>query len=82
MNTQTGNKDAQSLLQQFVGYNMKRAYMQLRDDLSETLAPFGLRIGTFSALAVVKLKPGISQTHLGRELNIKRSGVFVLVDEL
>ncbi|OBY24910.1 MarR family winged helix-turn-helix transcriptional regulator [Leisingera sp. JC1] len=70
------------LLHQFVGYNMKRAYMQIQDDMSETLAPLGLRIGTFSALAVVMGSPGISQTQLSQMLNIKRSGVVVVVDEL
>ncbi|SMD05419.1 MarR family winged helix-turn-helix transcriptional regulator [Primorskyibacter flagellatus] len=70
------------LLRQFVGYNIKRAYMQLQGDLTQTLAPFGLRIGTFSALAVVLGSEGISQTQLSEVLNIKRSGVVVLVDEL
>ncbi|WP_116599890.1 MarR family winged helix-turn-helix transcriptional regulator [Primorskyibacter marinus] len=70
------------LLRQFVGYNIKRAYIQLQGDLTQTLAPFGLRIGTFSALAVVVGSEGISQTQLSEVLNIKRSGVVVLVDEL
>lgn len=70
------------LLRQFVGYKLKRVYMHLRDDLAQTLEPMGLRIGTFSALGVVMESAGMSQTQLGRELNIKRSGVVVLVDEL
>ncbi len=69
-------------LRRFIGYNMKRAYMQVQDDVAETLAPFGLRIGTFSALAVVIESPGISQSQLSQVLNIKRSGVVVVVDEL
>lgn len=71
-----------ALLQQFVGYNMKRAYMRIQDHMTETLAPMGLRIGTFSALAVLIDSPGISQTQLSQVLNIKRSGVVVVVDEL
>jgi DNA-binding MarR family transcriptional regulator len=71
-----------ALLRRFIGYNMKRAYMQVQEDVAETLAPFGLRIGTFSALAVVIESPGISQTQLSQVLNIKRSGVVVVVDEL
>jgi DNA-binding MarR family transcriptional regulator len=42
----------------------------------------GLRVGTFSALAVVMGSPGISQTQLGEMLSIKRSGVVVVVDDL
>lgn len=78
----TAAQPSDRLLRQFVGYNMKRAYMQLQSDLTQTLAPFGLRIGTFSALAVVLGSEGISQTQLSEVLNIKRSGVVVVVDEL
>lgn len=70
------------LLRQFVGYNMKRGYMQIQDDMAATLMPFGLRVGTFSALAVVMGSPGISQTQLSEVLDIKRSGVVVVVDDL
>ncbi|WP_417586668.1 MarR family winged helix-turn-helix transcriptional regulator [Pararhodobacter oceanensis] len=70
------------LLRQFVGYRMKRAYLLIQDDMAETLAPFGLRTGTFSALAVVIASPGISQNDLSEVLDIKRSGVVVVVDEL
>ncbi|MDQ2093329.1 MarR family winged helix-turn-helix transcriptional regulator [Rhodalgimonas zhirmunskyi] len=71
-----------ALLRQFVGYRMKRAYLLIQDDIAETLAPFGLRTGTFSALGVVIASPGISQNDLSEVLNIKRSGVVVVVDEL
>lgn len=70
------------LLRQFVGYNMKRAFIPVQEDVSDTLAPLGLRVGTFSALAVVVASPGISQTQLSQILNIKRSGVVLVVDEL
>lgn len=73
-------KDAHLL--QFVGYRMKRAYLLIQDDMADTLAPYGLRTGTFSALAVVVANPGISQSKLSEVLNIKRSGVVVVVDEL
>lgn len=70
------------LLRQFVGYKLKRVYMLVQEDIADTLAPFGLRVGTFSALAVVVASPGISQTQLSEVLRIKRSGVVVVVDEL
>lgn len=70
------------LLRQFVGYMMKRAYIRIQEDLTATLAPLGLRTGTFSALAVVMASPGISQTQLSQVLDIRRSGVVTLVDEL
>lgn len=67
---------------QFIGYRMKRASLMIQDDMAKTLAPFGLRIGTFSALAVVAASPGISQNDLSEVLKIKRSGVVALIDEL
>lgn len=75
-------KQTDMLLRQFIGYNMKRTYLRIQEDMAATLEPLGLRIGTFSALAVVMGSPGISQTQLSEVLNIKRSGVVVLVDEL
>lgn len=75
-------KQSDMLLRQLIGYNMKRAYMPVQEDMAETLVPLGLRVGTFSALAVVMGSPGISQTQLSDVLQIKRSGVVVVVDEL
>lgn len=69
-------------LRQFAGYNMKRVYMRVRADLAETLEPLGLRIATFSALAVILETPDITQTQLAQALKVERSGVVVLVDEL
>jgi len=77
-----GTPASDTLLRQFVGYRVKRANLLIQDDMAKTLEPFGLRTGTFSALAVVISSPGISQSDLSDVLNIKRSGVVVVVDEL
>ncbi len=69
-------------LRQFVGYTMKRAFLDIRDDLIVTLAPLGLRVMTFSALSIVVENPDLSQSQLAQSLRIERSGVVVLVDEL
>ncbi|PVH27440.1 MarR family winged helix-turn-helix transcriptional regulator [Pararhodobacter oceanensis] len=82
IDTTADQRASDVLLRQFVGYRMKRAYLLIQDDMAETLAPFGLRTGTFSALAVVIASPGISQNDLSEVLDIKRSGVVVVVDEL
>lgn len=84
-NSTTGartNLASDVLLRQFIGYNMKRVYMLIQDDLAEHLEPLGLRTATLSALAVIAGSHGISQTQLSEVLNIKRSGVVVLIDEL
>jgi DNA-binding MarR family transcriptional regulator len=78
----SGNSANDTLLRQFVGYRVKRANLLIQEDMAKTLEPLGLRTGTFSALAVVISCPGISQSDLSDVLNIKRSGVVVVVDEL
>lgn len=70
------------LLRQFIGYSMKRAFLIIQDDMNRTLEPIGLRMMTFSTLAIVTENPGISQSLVARTLHIERSGVVVLIDEL
>ncbi len=69
-------------LRQFLGYNMKRAFLLVREDMARAIEPLGLRMMTFSALAVVVENPDISQTQLSQALNLDRSGMVVLVDDL
>ncbi|KJZ19037.1 MarR family winged helix-turn-helix transcriptional regulator [Loktanella sp. S4079] len=73
---------ADRFLQQFTGYRIKRALLVIHEDMTEQLGPLGLRVGTFSPLAVIAANPGISQTRLSDVLHIKRSGVVAVVDEL
>ena len=83
--TETAGKDeqlAQANLRQFVGYEMKLAYLLIHADMMRILKPTGLRIVTFSALGIVVENPDISQTQLAQALQIERSGVVVIVDEL
>ncbi|MBN9888182.1 MarR family winged helix-turn-helix transcriptional regulator [Salipiger abyssi] len=79
-------KDIQEItdenLRQFVGYNMKRSFLTVREDMARTLEPFGLRMTSFSALAIIVENPNISQSRLAEALHIERSNVVVLVDEL
>lgn len=69
-------------LRQFLGYNMKRAFLLVREDMTRAIEPLGLRMMTFSALAIVVENPDISQTQLSQALNLDRSGMVVLVDDL
>lgn len=69
-------------LQQFIGYSMKRAFLIVQEDMANTLKPLGLRMMTFSSLAIIVENPDISQKYLAGALGIDRSGVVVLVDEL
>lgn len=69
-------------LRQYVGYNMKRAMLAVREDIRETLEPFGLRNTSFSTLSIIVENPGVSQSRLAETLAVERSGIVTLVDEL
>ncbi|MEL6451665.1 MAG: MarR family transcriptional regulator [Pseudomonadota bacterium] len=69
-------------LRAFVGYNMKRAFNVLQADLARTLAPFGLRMLTFSALALIVENPGLRPSQLAARLSVERANVVVYVDRL
>ncbi|MCO6384056.1 MAG: MarR family transcriptional regulator [Vannielia sp.] len=65
-----------------VGYNMKRAFHMIQIDVNATLAAYGLRMVTFSALVVVAENPGLRQSQLAEILAIERPNLVVILDEL
>ncbi|HCQ66962.1 MAG TPA: MarR family transcriptional regulator [Rhodobacteraceae bacterium] len=69
-------------LRGLVGYNMKRAFMAVSADLARTLAPFDLRMLTFTALTLVADNPGLSQSQLAQAMTVERPNLVVIVDEL
>ncbi len=74
--------DHRSDLEQFVGYNLKRAYMIVQADFREALDEDGLSPRVFSALSLVVQYPKISQSELARLLGIERSGLVAMIDDL
>lgn len=80
--TETAPLPKDDSLRQFIGYNMKRAYLMIDADMRPTIAALGLRPATFSALAIIIENPDITQSALGLALSIERSGVVLIVDEL
>lgn len=71
-----------SSLRNLVGYRMKRAFNALRADLTETLEPFGLRMLTYSALAIIVENPGLRPSQLAEALSVERTNVVVYVGQL
>jgi len=69
-------------LRGFVGYKMKRAFNVLQADLARTLEPFGLRMLTYSALALIVRNPGLRPSQLAAALSVERANVVVYVDQL
>ncbi len=70
------------LLSGFIGYNLKRVVNTMQADLSYELVKFDLRIITFSALTMIVENPGMRQSQLAEALNIERSNLVLVIDEL
>ena len=73
---------ADSGLRAFLGYEMKRAFAAIQADVNAALGPLGLRMVTFSVLAVVRDNPAIRQSHLAEVLMIERPNLVLILDEL
>jgi DNA-binding MarR family transcriptional regulator len=71
-----------SRLTDFIGYGMKRALSIVQADLARVLSDFGLRAVSFSALSIIVAQPGLTQTQLADALQIERSNLVTLIDEL
>ncbi|MEZ5752008.1 MAG: MarR family transcriptional regulator [Paracoccaceae bacterium] len=69
-------------LRGFLGYGMKRAFSAIKADVDAVLAPFGLRLLTFSVLVVIRDNPGLRQTQLAEVLMIERPNLVLILDEL
>ena len=69
-------------LRRFSGYNMKRAFNTVQTDVNRVLAPFGLRMVTFSALVIIVDNPGLRQSQLADALSVERPNLVLIVDDL
>lgn len=69
-------------LRGFAGYALKRAFNAIQADLNATLAPLGLRMITYSALAVIRDAPGIRAAGLADVLGLERPNLVLVLDEL
>lgn len=74
--------DETTSLEEFVGYNLKRAYMIIQSDFRTVQGDSGLAPRVFSALSLVVEHPNVTQSKLARQLGIERSGLVAIIDEL
>lgn len=72
----------EATLRLFAGYHMKRAFNVVQADLSARLKPLGLRMVTFSTLALIVENPGLRQSQLADALAIERPNFVMIIDEL
>lgn len=69
-------------LGELIGYRLRRASAVMMADLARVLAPLGLRMITYSALRVVCARPGLTQAALAEGLDIERSNLVAILDEM
>ncbi|MEM6371701.1 MAG: MarR family transcriptional regulator [Pseudomonadota bacterium] len=77
-----GPEVSDAVLRDFIGYGMKRAFNTLQEDLARTLAPFGLRMLTYSVLSLIVANPRVRPSQLAAALSVERANVAVYVDRL
>lgn len=71
-----------TVLQYLIGYRLKRAYMRVQPATQKALAEEDLRVISFSCLSAIVDNPGIVQFELADALQIERSNLVVVIDEL
>ena len=71
-----------AVLARFLGYHLKRAQTVLMSDMNAAIAPLGLRMITFSALAMVVANAGLRQSQLADALAVERPNLVVILDDL
>lgn len=71
-----------SMLESFVGYNLRRAAARQRERFRSAFDPFNIRPVQLTVLTVILNNMPIRQADLGRALEIKRANVVTLLTEL
>jgi DNA-binding MarR family transcriptional regulator len=71
-----------TVLGTLIGYRMKRAYMQIQPQAQRVLAEDDLRVVSFSCLSIITDNPGVVQSELADALQMERSNLVVIIDEL
>jgi DNA-binding MarR family transcriptional regulator len=65
-----------------LGYHVRRLSFVVMSDLTESLAPLGLKPADASVLMTIAHVPGITQSELGRALGILRANMTPLIAAL
>ena len=70
------------LLSGYVGPRARVLWNLLSARMELALAPFDMRTGAFSTLALISANPGCSQNQLARGLGMDKSAIVTIIDEL
>jgi len=72
----------EGLMAGFVGPKVRMLWNLLNARMVLALAPYGLRAGAFSAMALISANPGCSQNELARGLGMDKSAIVAVLDQL
>lgn len=70
------------VLDELIGYNLRRAHAVHRQRFASVFAPHSIRPVQLSILGLIYDRPGLKQSDLGRALDIKRANMVTLLAEL
>ncbi|MFT8245853.1 MarR family winged helix-turn-helix transcriptional regulator [Roseomonas sp. BN140053] len=73
---------ALGLMARRIGFRMRLLQNLLGARVVAAFAPFGLRPGTFTTMALIAANPGLSQIRLAREGGLDKSALVAIVDQL
>jgi DNA-binding MarR family transcriptional regulator len=71
-----------SVLEELIGYSLKRAHVHVNKGLVSKLGEHDLRPSQFAALVIINEDPGLMQADLGNRLLIEPPQVVTLLNKL
>lgn len=72
----------QDVLLSLVGYNCRRAYLDIMPLFAERMAQYDLRTVDFSVLSLLNANPNITQKRLAQAINVSPPNLAILLDRL
>jgi DNA-binding MarR family transcriptional regulator len=72
----------QDVLLSLVGYNCRRAYLNIMPLFGERMEKYELRAVDFSVLSLLKANPNITQKRLSQAINVSPPNLAILLDRL
>ncbi len=72
----------EGVLEELIGYALRRAQLKLFQNLIARLSAYDLRPAQFSALAIIEQNPGLMQADLARALAIEPPQVVPMLNKL
>jgi DNA-binding MarR family transcriptional regulator len=70
------------ILPELIGYNLRRAQINIFADFARTMAGVQITPGQFGVLSLIGANPGLTQSALARAVGIERSTMVAVIDSL